>query len=113
MSWLTQLLGRDGVNTLAIDSTGTASVKLTSSGLSAPEVMISHADFSLDSFEKLRVSESRIGFEYHFGNGFNAALFEGAAYGAGTLTNNTTVGTTELNTTTASGTGYWIQQYSP
>src|ERR1019366_8430266 len=64
-------------------------------------------------FEKLRVSESRIGFEYHFGNGFNAALFEGVAYGAGTLTNNTTVGTTELNTTTASGTGYWIQQYSP
>lgn len=113
MSWLTQLLGRDGVNTLAVDSTGTASVKLTSGGLTAPEVMMSHADFTLDSFERIRVSEPRIGFEYHYANGLNPAQWEATAYGAGTVAQNLSAFTLELNTTTASGTGYWTQAYAP
>ena len=69
-------------------------------------------DFSTDSFQRLRVSEPNIVFEYIFANGLLTTIFESAAYGAGTLTQNTTAWTTELATTTASGTGYWCQAYN-
>lgn len=83
-------------------------------------VMFSHLDATLDSFERLRVSEPRVSFAYSFVNGLRAEYWDSAAYGAGTalpaaiavggapptLNNDWTL---NLNTTTASGTGYWMQ----
>jgi hypothetical protein len=74
----------------------------------------------VDSFQRLRVSEPRIAFAYTFANGIRAEYWDSAAYGAGTLLpaaiavagapptlNNDAC--QNLNTTTASATGYWIQ----
>lgn len=89
--------------------------------LSKPNlVMFSHLDATLDSFERLRVSNPEIAFEYSFVNGINSTYWDHAALGAGTiLPTVVAVGavaptlnndwTQNLNTTTASGTGYWIQ----
>jgi len=75
-------------------------------------VSYDHDDFTLDSFERVRVSEPNVAFEYLFANGLLAGQWEGTAYGAGTVTQNTTAWTTELNTTTATTTGYWAQTYA-
>ena len=84
------------------------------------EIKITHDTFALDSFERLRVSQPRVAFEYGFSNGMNSTYWDHAAYGAGsilptvvaigavapTLNNDWCL---NLNTTTASGTGYWCQ----
>lgn len=78
----------------------------------ALEVSYRHDDFTLDSFERLRVSEPRIAFEYGFSAMLPATattIWEATAYGAGTAALTTNLYGTELTTTAATGTGYWIQ----
>lgn len=77
-----------------------------------PLVTLDRDSVFVDAFGRLRVSEPRILFESSFANDVPATLFDMAAYGAGTKTANTTAFQTELNTTTASGTGYWIQAWN-
>lgn len=83
-------------------------------------ITISNRDFTKDSFERVRVSEPRVAFAYTFANGIRREYWDDAAFGAGTaLPAAVAVGGTpvtpnadfclNLNTTTASGTGYWIQ----
>lgn len=83
-------------------------------------VMFSHLDTTMDSFERLRVSEPRVSFAYSMVNGLRAEYWDSAAYGAGTVSpaaiavggaaptlNNDWC--LNLNTTTATTTGYWMQ----
>lgn len=72
-------------------------------------------DFTLDSFERLRVSEPRVVFEYTFGAltpTLATTIWEAMAYGAGTEALTANLYGVNLNTTTASGTGRWIQSYN-
>ena len=99
------LIGKDTANI------ATTSNPVPVQNYGSNSVSFTQDDFTLDTFNRLRVSEPRIAFEYSFSNGLIAGLWNSAAYGAGTLTQNTTAWTTELSTTTASGTGYWAQTY--
>lgn len=99
------LIGKDTTNI----ATTTNPVPVQNYGSNA--VSFTQDDFTLDSFNRLRVSEPRTAFEYSFSNGLIAGMWEGTAYGAGSVTQNTTSWVTELNTTAASGTGYWTQSY--
>lgn len=69
------------------------------------------ADFTTDSFERLRVSEPQIAFEHTWANGATSTIWETGLYGAGTITANTNAWTTELNSTTAASTGSWVQTF--
>ena len=90
-------------------------VQLTNSGALENMVSFTHSDTTLDSFERLRVSEPRVAFEY----GFNAmapatatTIWESTAYGAGTEALTANLYATMLNTTIATATGRWIQSYN-
>jgi len=75
-------------------------------------VCFSKRDPSIDSFERQRNSLPSVIFEQNFSQAPANPIFEGGAYGSGTLTNTLNSGTTNLNTIgTASGNGYWIQSY--
>lgn len=72
-------------------------------------------DFTLDSFERARVSEPVNIFEYSFGAQAPATatnIWESTAFGAGTESLTTNLYATDLNTTTATGTGRWIQSFA-
>lgn len=113
-----------GVNGTDNSASNPLYVSLPNDNLAFPQqVMFSHLDTTIDSFERLRVSEPQVVFEYGFVNGINAAYWDSAAYGAGTiLPTAVALGaaaptlnndwTQNLNTTTASGTGYWCQSLS-
>jgi len=72
-------------------------------------------DFTLDSFERLRVSSPKITFEYTFGAllpSLATTIWEAAAVASGTIALTTNLYGTELNTLTTTGSGYWIQAYN-
>lgn len=74
-----------------------------------------HNDFTLDSFERVRVSEPRIAFEQSFGAVVTSSLttvWESTAVASGTQALTTNLYGTELNTLVGTGTGYWIQSYN-
>lgn len=69
----------------------------------------------LDSFERQRVSEPRIAFEYSFGAlvpSGATTVWESTAVAAGTIAVTTNLYGSELNTLVGTGTGYWIQSYN-
>lgn len=92
-------------------STATNSLNTNIQGVAT--VKYSTADHTLDSFERLRVAEPRIAFENSFAiiPSSVPAIWESTAYGAGTETSNSNAWVTDLNTTTATTTGRWIQSY--
>lgn len=72
-------------------------------------------DFTVDSFERLRVSEPRIAFEYTFGTMLTSAattIWESTATASGTQALTTNLYGTELNTLLTATSGYWIQSYN-
>lgn len=95
-------------------------VQLSTSVSNPNYVTFADQDPLIDSFQRLRVSEPRIAFAYSWANGLRAEYWDSAAFGAGTalpaaiaaagapptLNNDACQ---NLNTTTASGTGYWAQ----
>lgn len=114
------------VSTIGVNGTSIASntnplpVRLVPSATLPSYVDFQGSSDTLDAFQRLRVGEPRIAFEYTFSNGINSTYWDSAAYGAGTITPAVVaVGAVaptlnndfcqNLNTTTASGTGYWIQ----
>lgn len=105
------LRGNNGVVVNADTTTNALQVIQKGTG----SMMYTHEDFTLDSFERLRVSEPRIAFEYNFASALPATsttIWEATAYGAGTAALTTNLYGTELTTTAASATGYWIQSYN-
>ena len=100
-----------GTNTLDIDSTGSASVNV----MNAPTVSFNNNDFSKDSFERLRVSQPTIAFEDNFASMLPSAkttIWEATAVASGTANLSANLYSTELNTLTTNGSGYWMQSYS-
>lgn len=78
------------------------------------DVAFNHTDFTLDSFERVRVSEVRNQFEFNFGSILTStatSIWESTAVASGTQALTTNLYGTELNTLTTSGSGYWIQSY--
>ena len=74
-----------------------------------------HEDFTLDSFERVRMSEPTIAFEQTFGSvltGSLTTLWESTATASGTQALTTNLYGVELNTLTTSTSGYWIQSYN-
>jgi hypothetical protein len=74
-----------------------------------------HADFTIDSFERLRTSEARIVFEQTFGSVLTSSLttvWESTATASGTQVLTTNLYGTELNTLLTATSGYWIQTYN-
>lgn len=72
-------------------------------------------DFTIDSFERLRVSEPRIAFEYSFGTLLTSSattIWESMATASGTQALTTNLYGTELNTLLTATSGYWIQSYN-
>lgn len=102
------LQGSNAVNVLA--DSATSALKTTIKG--STKVGFSETSPGVDAFGRLRVSEPRVVFECSFANNAPATLWEATAYGVGTKTANTTAWQTELNTTTAASTGYWIQSWN-
>lgn len=105
------LIGKDGA-TVATDA-NPVPIQLTTSLTN--EISYTSKDFTLDSFERLRVSDARIMFEYNFGAQtptLATTIWESTAYGAGTEQLTTNLYGTELTTTTATATGRWIQSYN-
>lgn len=99
---------------LAVTSAGSFRVAPPADN-SAFYIQYPHNDGTLDAFEKLRVSEPRNIFEYNFGAVAPATatnIWEATAVGAGTAALTTQLYGLELNTTTASATGYWIQNFA-
>lgn len=81
----------------------------------ALEVGFRHDDFTLDSFERVRVSNPTIAFEQSFGAILTSSLttvWESTAVGSGTQALTTNLYGIELNTLVGTGTGYWIQSYN-
>jgi hypothetical protein len=74
-----------------------------------------HDDFTLDSFERLRVSTPAVAFEYSFGAlvpSSATTIWESTAVGSGTTALTTNLYGAELNTLVGVTTGYWIQSYN-
>jgi hypothetical protein len=74
-----------------------------------------HDDFTLDSFERVRVSDARIAFEQTFGTVLTSTLtqlWESTATASGTQALTTNLYGLELNTLTTATSGYWIQSYN-
>ena len=113
MAWLYQLLGSNGTSIANVDTSGNLQVFANNTQNNPLNVALTPYNDSLDAFGRQRTSEARIGFEYHFCTGMNADVFESTAYGAGSAAVNTSAWTLVLSSTTASGTGYWIQAYAP
>ena len=100
-----------GTNTLDIDSTGSASVNV----MNTPTVSFNNDDFSKDSFERLRVSQPTIAFEDNFASMLPSAkttIWEATAVASGTANLSANLYSTELNTLTTNGSGYWMQSYN-
>jgi hypothetical protein len=98
-----------------VDVQGSAATNSLNTNLQGvATVKFNEADYTMDSFERLRVSEPRIAFESSFAiiPSSMATIWESTAYGAGTETSNTNSWVTDLNTTTATTTGRWIQSYN-
>lgn len=79
------------------------------------DVKYNQDNFTLDGFDRLRVSDARIAFEF----AFNAqtptlatTVWESSAYGAGTEALTTLLAGVDLSTTTAATTGRFIQSYN-
>lgn len=105
------LKGIDGLNTAS--AANPVPVTFPPDSIAFPQhVMFSHKDFTMDSFERLRVSDARMAFEFGFGAitpTLATTIWESAAYGAGTEALTTNLYGTNLNTTAATATGRWIQ----
>jgi hypothetical protein len=102
------LIGKDG----AALATNANPVSVQLSTVLPNEVSFSHADFTLDSFERLRVSDARIAFEFSFNAQtptLATTIWESTAYGAGTEQLTTNLYGCELTTLTTTATGRWIQ----
>ena len=79
------------------------------------ETRYNHDDFTTDSFERLRVSEPRIAFEFGFGTQLVSGattIWEATAVASGTTALTTNLYGADLNTLTTTGSGYWIQSYN-
>ena len=100
-----------GQNTLGVDSSGSALVKV----MNSPTVSFSNNDFSKDSFERLRVSQPVVVFEDSFAALLPSAkttIWEAVATASGTANLTANLYGTELNTSLTNGSGYWIQSYN-
>jgi len=78
-------------------------------------ITFSNDDFTKDSFERVRISDARIAFEYPFGailTGTATQIWESTPVASGTQALTTNLYGTELNTLTTAGSGYWIQSYA-
>jgi hypothetical protein len=95
-------------------------VQLSNSLANPNYVEFADQDPMVDSFQRLRVSEPRIAFAWTWANGVRAEYWDSAVFGVGTfLPAAIAVGAApptlnndscqNLNTTTASGTGAWVQ----
>jgi hypothetical protein len=105
------LIGKDG-STAATDANP---VPVVISTRADTRVSFNRNDFTLDSFDRLRVSEPRIAFEYSFSAQTPttaSTIWEATAFGAGTEALTTNLFGTNLTTTTATSTGRWIQAYN-
>lgn len=105
------LIGLNG-STVATDANP---IPVVLSASSHNNVKFNQQDFTLDSFERLRVSEPRIAFEYSFNAQtptLATTIWESTAYGAGTEALTTNLFGTNLTTTVATATGRWIQAYN-
>jgi len=74
-----------------------------------------HDDGSLDSFERLRVSEQRNVFEYNFGAivpSSATTIWEATAVASGTIALTSQLYGTDMSSLTTNGSGYWIQTYN-
>jgi hypothetical protein len=109
MGWFNKLLGSTSGNVAEVNASQALLVAQT--GIAS--VSVANRDRMVDSFERLRVSEPRIAFEYSYATlpSASPAIWENTAFGAGTQTLNANSWMTDLNTTTAINTGYWIQAY--
>lgn len=101
----------DGVT--SVSQTSPLAVTFPTDTATYPQkISFSNDGFTLDSFERLRVSEPRIAFEYSF-NAMTPStattVWESTAYGGGTESLTTNLYGTDLFTTTAANTGRWIQ----
>ena len=100
-----------GQNTLGVDSSGSASVKV----MNSPTVSFNNDDFSKDSFERLRVSQPVVVFEDSFAAllpNAKTTIWEAVATASGTANLTANLYGTELNTLLTNGSGYWIQSYN-
>lgn len=100
-----------GQNTLGVDSSGSASVKV----MNSPTVSFNNNDFSKDSFERLRVSQPVVVFEDSFAAllpNAKTTIWEATATASGTANLTANLYGTELNTLLTNGSGYWIQSYN-
>ena len=100
-----------GQNTLGVDSSGSASVKV----MNSPTVSFNNNDFSKDSFERLRVSQPVVVFEDSFSAllpNAKTTIWEAVATASGTANLTANLYGTELNTLLTNGSGYWIQSYN-
>ena len=107
----TTIKGVDGVNALSLANP--IPVRLSTSFEN--QITFSPEDVMTDSFNRLRVSEPRIAFEYSFGAQtptLATTTWESTAYGAGTEALTTNLYGVNLNTTAATATGRWIQSYN-
>lgn len=113
-----QIIGVDGTTRATLANP--FPVQLTSDTTKPNFVRFPDEDPMVDSFQRLRVSEPRVGFAWSFANGVRAEYWDSAVFGAGTfLPTAIAVGGVpptlnndncqNLNTTTASGTGAWVQ----
>jgi hypothetical protein len=106
------LIGTNGTSIV----TNANPVPVTLSSAVANEVTFDHADFTIDSFERLRVSDARIAFEGTFGAltpTLSTTIWEVGTVGAGSteaLTTNLYGVNLTLPVTTA--VGRWIQSYN-
>lgn len=106
------LIGKDGTNT----ATNANPVPVTLSSAIDNSVTFSHGDFTLDSFERLRVSEARVPFEYTFGAltpTLATTIWETGTVGAGSTEALTTqLYGCNLTLPVTASVGRWIQTYN-
>jgi hypothetical protein len=112
------LIGKNGTTIATLSNP--VPVQL-STDLASPNIIeFADPDPMVDSFQRLRVSEPRLAFSWTWANGVRAEYWDSAVFGAGTfLPAAIAVGAVppalnldvcqNLNTTTASGTGAWVQ----
>lgn len=100
--------------TLANVDTATNALQVIQKGVS--KTKFTHDDFTLDSFERLRVSEPRIKFENTFGAILPSAqtsTWEVGTLASGSIALTNQLYGTNLTTTTANGSGYFINSIAP
>lgn len=103
--------GLDGVNVQSM--TNPIPVTFPNDAPAYPQhVTFTSNDATMDSFERLRVSQPIMAFEYTFGGltpTLATTIWESTAYGAGTEALTTNLYGVNLATTAATATGRWIQ----